>query len=192
MYHWFVRPKWFTKRYIHDPIMANFSFDNKTVLDFGSGTGANCRMFSPDRYFGIDPDSKRIHYAKRLYPNYSFQVLEHNQLPISDHSIDYILIVAVLHHVSTNEISLYLNEFLRVLKHSGTIIVIEPYLCSKSPLCNWFMNWYDSGQHIRNEENYVSLFGESHFQCEIIKRFKKGFLYNELFFYAKPLLHVNH
>ncbi|MDF2652840.1 MAG: type 11 methyltransferase [Paenibacillus sp.] len=190
MYHWFIRPKWFTKKYIHDPIQKNFSFDNRTVLDFGSGTGANCSIFPPNNYLGIDTDVQRINYAKRLYPKYSFQLLEHSKLPVPDQSIDNILIVAVLHHVSSEEVWLYMDEFLRVLKPSGTIIVIEPYLCSQSPLCNWFMNWYDNGQHIRNEDDYLNLFKQK-FQCNIIKRFRKCLLYNELFFFAKPLPQIN-
>jgi cyclopropane fatty-acyl-phospholipid synthase-like methyltransferase len=40
LYHSFIRPKWFTQKYIHDHITEHFQLENKKVLDFGSGTGA--------------------------------------------------------------------------------------------------------------------------------------------------------
>ncbi|BCG59332.1 class I SAM-dependent methyltransferase [Paenibacillus sp. URB8-2] len=184
LYHWIVRPKWFTKKYIHDQIKPRFAFNDKIVLDFGSGTGANCSMFQPVHYLGIDPDAKRIHYARRSYPDYKFHVLEHGKLPVDNESVDYILIVAVLHHISSEEIADYMKEFKRILKPDGNIIVMEPCICKKKPLCNWFMNFYDDGEYIRREEEYIQLFRENEFTSQVINRFRKGFLYHELFFTA--------
>ncbi|WP_233277377.1 class I SAM-dependent methyltransferase [Paenibacillus durus] len=184
LYHWFVRPKWFTKKYIHDQIQTRFAFNGKVVLDFGSGTGANCSMFQPNHYLGIDPDAGRIHYARRLYPTHKFLVLENGMLPVDNESVDYILIIAVLHHISSEEITEYMKEFKRILKPTGKIIVMEPCLCRKKPLSNWFMNLYDNGEYIRKEEEYIQLFRENEFSSQVINRFRKGFLYNELFFSA--------
>ncbi|WP_341805002.1 class I SAM-dependent methyltransferase [Paenibacillus turpanensis] len=177
-----------TKKYIHDHIQSSFQFNDHVVLDFGSGTGANCSMFTPGLYIGVDPDEKRIDYARRLYPEHSFQVLQNNRLPIDDRKVDYILIVAVLHHISSEEISLYMDEFRRILKPSGTIIVMEPCLCSRTPICNRFMKWYDKGDYIREEEDYIHLFASHDYECTVLKRFRKCFLYNELFFSAAPKL----
>ncbi len=41
VYHRIVRPRWFTKTYIHDHIKSQFTVENKIELDFGCGTGAN-------------------------------------------------------------------------------------------------------------------------------------------------------
>ncbi|MDT3424849.1 ubiquinone/menaquinone biosynthesis C-methylase UbiE [Paenibacillus forsythiae] len=184
LYHWFVRPKWFTKKYIHDQIQPRFAFNDKVVLDFGSGTGANCSMFKPLHYLGIDPDESRIHYARRSYPNYKFHVLENGKVPVDDKSVDYILIIAVLHHISSGEITEYMKEFKRVLKPDGNVIVMEPCMCQKKPLSNWFMNFYDNGEYIRNEEEYIQLFRQNEFSSQIINRFRKCLLYHELFFSA--------
>ncbi|WP_367587173.1 class I SAM-dependent methyltransferase [Paenibacillus polymyxa] len=186
LYHWFVRPKWFTKKYIHDHVHSHFSFDSQTVLDFGCGTGANCSMFNPLYYVGIDPDAQRIDYAKRLYSHHAFQVFNSNNLPFDNESFDYILIIAVLHHISSDEISSYMKEFQRILKPNGTIVVMEPCLSKKKPLCNWFMKWYDNGEYIRNEKEYIQLFRDQDYDCRVLKRFRKCFLYHELFFSVKP------
>ncbi|WP_249930981.1 class I SAM-dependent methyltransferase [Paenibacillus polymyxa] len=110
---------------------SHFSFDSQTVLDFGCGTGANCSMFNPLYYVGIDPDAQRIDYAKRLYSHHAFQVFNSNNLPFDNESFDYILIIAVLHHISSDEISSYMKEFQRILKPNGTIVVMEPCLSKK-------------------------------------------------------------
>lgn len=186
LYHLFVRPKWFTKKYIHNHITSEFPLDGKTVLDFGAGTGANCKMFKPSRYLGIDPDSKRVQYARKLYPDYSFQVFENDRIPAEDETIDYVVIIAVLHHISSENIVSYLSEFKRILKPKGKIIAMEPCFCDKKPLCNRFMKWYDNGQFIRNDEGYLRLFTDNQFQCRVLKKFTKCFLYHEMFFAAHP------
>jgi ubiquinone/menaquinone biosynthesis C-methylase UbiE len=133
-------------------------------------------MFHPFYYLGVDPDTERINYAKRLYPLHSFQVLQNNKLSADDQTVDYILIVAVLHHISSHEITHYMQEFRRILKADGTIIVMEPCRFEKKPLSNWFMNWYDKGEYIRQEDEYLRLFRENNYQCNVIKRFRKCLL----------------
>lgn len=73
IYHSFIRPKWTTKIYIQNHIQRHFDFTDKKVLDFGAGTGANCTLCSHAHYFGIDPDSHRINFAKRMYTQYQFE-----------------------------------------------------------------------------------------------------------------------
>lgn len=186
LYHWFVRPQWLTKKYIHDHVQSNFRFDDRLVLDFGSGTGANCTMFDPSYYVGIDPDADRIEFAKRLYPSHKFQVFDGNRLPVGNKTMDYILLIAVLHHIPSDLIAGYMKEFERILRPAGTIIVMEPCLCEKKPISNWFMRWYDNGDYIRDEQQYLQLFQEQNYDCNVIKRFRKCFLYHELFFSATP------
>lgn len=167
-------------------MQAHFEFDGQLVLDFGSGTGANCSMFHPHLYLGVDPDARRIDYAKRLYPGHKFNVFDGKELPVENETIDNLLIIAVLHHIPSDGITSYMKEFMRILKPTGTIIVMEPCICKEKPLCNWFMKWYDKGEYIRNEEQYLRLFRDHNYDCKVIKRFRKCFLYHELFFTAKP------
>lgn len=184
LYHWFIRPKWLAKLYISNVIKRNFSLTDKAVLDFGCGTGSNCLMFNPDNYLGVDINSKRIEYARNLYPEYHFQVLEGNSLNIINDSFDYILIVAVLHHIPSENLSDILQEFHRILKPNGKILVIEPCIFSNSHFNNYFMKLFDNGEHIRTINDYSKIFEEQYYEVNIIEKFKKLFFYNELFFTA--------
>ncbi|SDG54361.1 Methyltransferase domain-containing protein [Fontibacillus panacisegetis] len=187
LYHWFVRPQWVTRKYIHDHIKSKFHLENKFILDFGSGTGANCSICHSDQYFGIEPDMERIYLAKKLYPNYNFKIFDTHQIPIQNCSIDYIFVIAVLHHITDQQIKEYLLEFKRILKPGGNIIVMEPYLCERRKFNNRFMNWYDDGRYIRSEKSYLDLFQAGQYECEVIQKFTKCLLYNEIFFSAVPI-----
>lgn len=184
LYHWFIRPKWSTRKYIHNPLAKHFNLTDQNVLDFGSGTGANCSLFEPTRYVGIDPDEERVQYAAKRYPTHRFLPFNCKELPLEDDSLDLVLIVAVLHHISSQQISEYIQEFRRVLKPKGMVIAMEPCLCADHLLCNEFMKWYDNGDYIRNEQEYYQLFEAGDFQCVPVDQFRKCMLYNELLFQA--------
>lgn len=184
LYHNLVRPKWFTEKYIHLYLQEEFEFNDKTVLDFGSGTGVNCTLFSSERYMGVEPDQKRVMFSKKLYSNYEFKVLEEYSLPVENESIDYILIISVLHHISCADIKTYTEEFKRVLKPNGRVIAIEPCMYQHRPFCNFLMNWLDQGRFIRDEKGYIDIFHKNGYKCDVLKRFRKCFVYNELFFSA--------
>lgn len=187
LYHWLVRPKWFTKLYISNTIQSHFNFDNKTVLDFGCGIGTNCYLFNTASYIGVDCDQKRINYAKRLYSDYKFYTLKENHIPIDTDSVDYIVIISVLHHISSEELSNYLQEFRRILRPNGKIIIMEPCFFEHAHLCNYFMAFFDRGKYIRNEEEYLNLFNKCHYQTNKLKKFNQLFFYNKLIFSAVPI-----
>jgi SAM-dependent methyltransferase len=186
LYHWLVRPPWLTRRYIHDVIRNHFDFQNKTVLDFGAGVGSNCRLFCPDRYLGVEPCQQRVKLALRMNPGYCFSRLEGNWLPAPSETFDYILVVAVLHHLSSPQLRNYVTEFRRVLKRGGQMIVMEPCLSKHADLRNWVMIRIDRGKYIRSEEEYQRVFADSGYETKVLRRFRKLLLYNELFFTATP------
>lgn len=186
LYHLFVRPRWVTKLYVSKIIGPRFDFTHKNVLDFGSGIGSSSWLFNPVNYMGIEPDPRRVAYARRMYPGYQFHVLNENRLPVADQSMDYILIIAVLHHIPLAELPAYLDEFRRVLTPGGKILVMEPCFFHNSRFNNLFMSFFDKGKYIQNEDGYLNLFGSHRYQVEKLHQFKKLFLYNELFFSAVP------
>jgi 2-polyprenyl-3-methyl-5-hydroxy-6-metoxy-1,4-benzoquinol methylase len=183
-YHKLIRPKWINQIYIHNRIEKHLKLYEKNVLDFGAGTGANCTLCKPGQYFGIDPDEKRINLAKKLYPDYDFDVFQNDNLTAKNNSIDVILIIAVLHHISSEKIRSYVKQFRKALRPGGMIVVIEPCLIEKSNINNWYMKKIDNGSYIQNEQGYHDFFLGEGFNCTTIQRFRKCFLYNELFFIA--------
>jgi len=187
IYHLIVRPRLLTKLYIEDILKRNLDLQNKNVLDFGSGVGAISNMFSPKNYLGIDSDTKRVNYARRLNPDYTFTVIKGKELPVLDDSIDSIIIIAVLHHIPSEILTSYLQEFKRVLKPNGNVLAIEPCLFKNSRLNNWFMECFDNGKHIRTEDEYMKLFRDYGFETNLLSRYRKVF-YNEIFFNAVPVV----
>ena len=183
LYHWFVRPDILNNLYIKRVLGRYFNFTDKKVLDFGSGIGSASSLCSKANYTGLDPDSRRITYARRLNPGYNFQVLEGDNLPLENNSVDYILSLAVLHHIASKELEPYLYEFQRVLKPYGKVIVLEPCLLKKSFLNNSVMKLCDNGSFIRDYDSYIKLFELKDFKTEFLTQFKKG-LYNEILFTA--------
>jgi len=167
-------------------LLKDFDYRDKMVLDFGCGVGSSSYMFNSDYYMGVDYDSNRIHYAKELFPDYNFKVVKDINLPIADGTIDYILIMAVMHHIPAKDLSKYLQEFNRILAPNGKVIVIEPCFFENSKISNWFMESFDKGRYIRDESGYTGLFLKEGYNASIIKRFRKCVIYRELFFVATP------
>ncbi|MFZ5987868.1 MAG: class I SAM-dependent methyltransferase [Bacillota bacterium] len=184
VYKRFVRPSWYSKLYIERLIKDRFDFDNKRILDFGSGVGSISYMFDPHGYLGVDCDLGRVEYARELNPDYNFDVLAGRDIPVEDSSMDYIVIVSVLHHIPTEDLRKYIEEFGRILKPSGSVVAIEPCIFKNCYFCNFIMNKFDKGKYIRDEEGYLDLFKNSDFKVMIHQRFNQMFLYNKLFFTA--------
>jgi 2-polyprenyl-3-methyl-5-hydroxy-6-metoxy-1,4-benzoquinol methylase len=170
LYHKLVRPQWLTNLYINDLITNHFEFKDEQVLDFGCGIGASCSLTAPDNYIGLDPDEERIDYARNLYPEYNFYPLKKpGSLDLASNSFDYILLIAVLHHIPKAQLTANLQQFHEILKPEGTIIVIEPCLTSNSKLRNHFMCLIDNGDYIRTRKEYLNLFAEQDYQTNLIK-----------------------
>jgi ubiquinone/menaquinone biosynthesis C-methylase UbiE len=184
LYRRLIRPNWVVKRYISNILGDSFDFNNKKVLDFGCGIGTSSCLFDSDKYIGLDPDYRRIAYARRLYPNYRFYRLEGRFLPIPDHHVDYIFIVSVLHHITEEEAMEFLKEFRRILKHNGQILVMEPCFFSNSHISNRFMVLLDNGKYIRTMNGYMQLFVKLGYKIHVTKKYKQLIFYSKLFFVA--------
>ena len=185
IYRRLVRPRILTKIYIENILNERFDLQDKKVLDFGCGVGAISNMFLPQNYLGIDSDIRRVDYARKLNQGYNFKVISGNKLPVQDNSVESIIIIAVLHHIPSDTLIDYLQEFKRVLKFKGNVLVIEPCLFENSSVNNWFMECFDNGKYIRTENDYLTLFEDHGFKTSLCSRYKKIF-YNEIFFSAVP------
>ncbi|MBC2398761.1 class I SAM-dependent methyltransferase [Clostridium tetanomorphum] len=186
LYHYFVRPKWFLNKFYNSMFQNCIEFKDKTVLDFGCGIGSSSYLFESSNYLGVDCDDKRINYAKKLYPEYNFITTKDGLLPLSQNSVDYIMILSVLHHIPTEELTDSLKEFKRVLKSDGNIIIVEPCFFKKARMRNWYMSKLDKGKYIRNEDEYLDLFRKANYKTKVIKRYNQLLFYNKIMIYAYP------
>ena len=171
------------KKHIENVLREHTDFSHAVVLDFACGTGDLAYMFDPSTYTGVDVDARRIAYATKRFPAYSFETITANTLPLEDSSCDLIVVVAALHHIPDDDCRAYVKEFKRVLKPHGKCIGIEPCKHNKTPFSNWYMDVVDNGEYIRAERGYRSLF-EPHFNFVPRKRFRKFFFYRELSYEA--------
>lgn len=177
-YHWLVRPTWFTQRCIHRHLLEHFCFQDQAVLDFGSGVGSNCVLFSSEKYVGMDIDERRVTYATKKYPNYRFIHFHEDKVPFQGQSFDYILMVAVLHHISSDKIAKYLNALTKILKPDGKMIILEPCFMPRYRYRNWFMKIIDRGKFIRDQDGYQSLFESHDYGVQCLRTFQKLGFYN--------------
>jgi ubiquinone/menaquinone biosynthesis C-methylase UbiE len=144
-------------------------------------------MFTPHQYLGVDCDKKRIEYASRFFHEYDFATISGPEIPLQDHTVDYVLIISVLHHIPTESIPEYLDEFRRLLKDDGTIVIMEPCFHDRSDFHNTLMGFFDKGKYIQYENGYLSLFENKAYQTNILKRFSQLCFYRKILFSAAPI-----
>jgi ubiquinone/menaquinone biosynthesis C-methylase UbiE len=168
LYKYLVRPEWMVNQCINRILSNNIEFENKKVLDFGSGIGSNCFMFKNSDYIGIDCCEKRIQYARDLHPEYDFRIVKKPEIPIDHDSIDYILILSVIHHIIPEDLAGYLTDFKRILNSNGKIIVLEPCFINHAYLTNRFIKIADRGKYVRFWYEYPEIFIENDYIVKIL------------------------
>lgn len=96
---------------------------NSTILDIGCGNGKNMGTREDCQYIGIDICQNLIQQAP-LKSNCNYLVSNCLNVPLPDNSMDYIMSIAVIHHLSTPERRLQsLIEMKRLLKPGGKALV---------------------------------------------------------------------
>jgi len=94
---------------------------------------------------------------------------------------DYIFICFVLHHLSDSQIKEYLQGLRSILNPGGGFIIFEPFYAPDSRLNNIIMKFFDDGEYIRTEKQYLDLFKNT----KVLKKFRVVNGYRALFFSAK-------
>ena len=96
---------------------------NSTILDIGCGNGKNMGTREDCQYIGIDICKNLIQQASSK-PNCNYLVSNCLTIPLPDNSMDYIMSIAVIHHLSTPERRLQsLMEMNRLLKPGGKALI---------------------------------------------------------------------
>ncbi len=104
-------------------ILPQYLTDNdKTVLDFGCGSGVWRFLFQGKKYTGIDVYDDN--YMEKSNGNYQLKIADGRKLPFKDNSFDFVFSNAVLEHIVENKQAA--KETFRVLKKGKYCVVIVP------------------------------------------------------------------
>lgn len=137
-------------------IISNF-FDlssKKKILDIGCGPGEFAKLFNNLDYHGIDISDIYIKYASKNNKG-NFQVMDATDLKFPNNSFDYILIMAILHHLDDRAMNKVLSEAKRVLRPGGKLLIMED--ANVVELENLFVKFFqkfDYGDFIRTPKEY--------------------------------------
>lgn len=121
---WYGRLTWARSKKIAAAV-APFVPEGSHVLDFGCGNGftALCLMrMRPCRVTGLDV-IRDINLSENTARQIDFILFDGGPLPFTSAQLDVVLASAVMHH--TPDPVFYLDEFMRVLKPGGRILLVE-------------------------------------------------------------------
>jgi len=100
------------------------------ILEIGCGNCRNLLLFAKAGFdcYGVDFSQEMLNYAKKYIKKHNFKVklrkARAEKLPFANESFDYILYIAVLHHIQSKEDrKKSLQEIKRVLKHEGQMYI---------------------------------------------------------------------
>jgi len=104
---------------------------NKTVLDFGSGSGYGTHLIANQcaHVTGIDISDEAVDFANTRYKASNLEYIKINKietapLPFADSSFDTVISFQVIEHI--HRVDLYLSEIKRILKPAGTLVIATP------------------------------------------------------------------
>lgn len=123
-----------------------------TVLDFGSGTGSLAWELSRHvaQVLACDVSRGVSACARVLHPAANVRYLTNppgGLRPLGDASVDFVVSLAVLQHLSTPEVLVFLREFARVLRPTGQALC-HVVLCDPDEPRQW-LNFEPRGRRMR-------------------------------------------
>lgn len=130
------------------------------ILDIGCGV-AQIVDFLPDNivYTGFDINSSYINYAKKKYKNkvqlYDKKISDANTNDFNKY--DYIISIAVVHHLNDKEAEDLFRLGFNLLKSNGTMITSDPTWNETDNFFAKLQTKNDRGNHIRYPNEYKAI-----------------------------------
>lgn len=126
-----------------------------TVLEVGSGTGANHSFYNFENIESITLSDKKLTKAIQKKTNVTLIETDVTKLPFEDETFDYV--IATLVFCSVPDVAQGMKEIERVLKPGGRFIYIEHVLPKNRGLKRMFnciapaWKWFASGCHLNRD-----------------------------------------
>jgi len=106
--------------------------DIDLILDIACGTGdmmdywmkrADKHNITVEKILGVDPSDGMVDVARVKFPKYDYAISKATQIPVEDTQADFLSISYGIRNVVEREEAL--NEFNRVLKPGGYVVILE-------------------------------------------------------------------
>jgi len=113
------------------------------ILDVGAGRGTLADLVRSEgnsEVYAADPDGSRIESIRRTYPSLKGCVANSENLPYPDSYFDKVYSTLALHHFPDQRRSL--QEFARVLKPNGLLLIVEIQPHSSQGM---FLRFFENG-----------------------------------------------
>ncbi|MBM0636774.1 bifunctional demethylmenaquinone methyltransferase/2-methoxy-6-polyprenyl-1,4-benzoquinol methylase UbiE [Campylobacter sp. VicNov18] len=131
-----------------EKVMALYEKQNLKIADIACGTGDMIRSWQESalktqntlNIKGIDPSSAMLNIAKEKFPNVEFIEAQAQNLPLESKSVDIISISYGIRNVVQRQKAL--EEFARVLKKEGILVVLEFIKREKTGFITAFRDFY--------------------------------------------------
>ena len=173
----FYHPR--TDSYFHKLIGVT---EEKKILDVGCGPGDNVLKYPNSEYVGIDISQEYIDNANNRYGMlgrfYCVSVDEIEKTDIT--KIDIVIIKAVIHHLSDEQISGMLEKLKNIMNPGGVLITLDCTFCPKqNPISRMFVS-IDRGMFVREVDHYRALLRKSFKEIESKQMYQKFPPYDRL------------
>jgi len=124
----------------------------ETVVDVGGGTGTWRRLWPVScRYICMDVEMPKLEGFRSKIPNGLAVLSDATQMCIATASVDVVMCVAVMHHLTDAMLDQVFEEALRVLKVGGQLILLDSVL-NRERWAGRILWQLDRGSYPRTDE----------------------------------------
>jgi ubiquinone/menaquinone biosynthesis C-methylase UbiE len=143
--------------------------EGKIVLDVGAGTGNFAPLVRRSKiYLALDNDLEKLRglQTKKVFGS---QILgDATRICLGDKSVDYVLCIALAHHLTDAQLPILFNELARVVRVG--LIFLDPLQYKTSRVSNLLWR-YDRGSHPRSSDMLLAAL-QANFELEHIEQYK--------------------